>query len=114
MFTRAAGPIKPGQYVMYADEDTPFYFALVLYFLEDFNRAINEYNKIIEGTTDSNKLKAAWNNMGLCNEALENNKGALQCYDRAIECDPDLIQTQQNKKRLLQMKDKDYSDLLDE
>lgn len=111
MFTRAARPIKPGQYVMYADEDTPLYFALVIYFLEDFNKAINEYNKIIEGTTNSNKLKAAWNNMGLCYEALDNNKKALQCYDRAIACDPDLIQAQQNKKRLLQMKDKDYSGL---
>jgi tetratricopeptide (TPR) repeat protein len=110
MFTKAAGSIKPGQYVMYADENTPLYFALILYFLKDFNKAINEHNKIIEGTTDSNKLKAAWNNMGLCYEALENNKKAIQCYDRAIAYDPDLIQAQQNKKRLSQTKNISYSD----
>ena len=44
MFTQAAGPIPPGQYVMYADDDSPLYFAFVLsigvvsdtaYFLSD-------------------------------------------------------------------------------
>lgn len=42
--------------------------------------------------------------MGLCYEALENDKKAIQCYHRAIAYDPNLIQAQQNKKRLSQTK----------
>jgi tetratricopeptide (TPR) repeat protein len=106
MFTQAAGPIPPGQYVMYADDDSPLYFAFVLSILEDFDAAIKEYDKIIKSTNELDKLKAAWNNMGLCFEALGNYEEACTCYDKALMYDSSLVQAQQNKKRCLEKKER--------
>ena len=50
LFTQAAGPIQNGRYVMYGDDESPLYFAYVLALLENFDSAINAFDRIIRST----------------------------------------------------------------
>lgn len=61
--------------------------------------AIKYFDKVIEGTDNKDWLKAAWTHKGLCYCAKGDYPKADNCFDRALEIDPDLIEAKQNKER---------------
>ena len=61
---------------------------------EKFSSAIQNYEKAIE---INNKYSFAYNNMGMCQEALGQNTAALRSYSNAILSDPNYFEAYNNR-----------------
>ena len=96
----AKGKIKAGE-LLTGDAAALLEFAMVSTWLGEPQKALEEYQKVIEVFFDPDSLKVAWNNKGLTFAILENYEEAIICYEKALECDPRLKESHYNKGRAL-------------
>lgn len=98
----AGGPIKSGQLVSYTDIALMLHVGNTLLALEEYERAIQEFKRIIKESTNPDLLKAAWNNKGLCYIGMKNYEQALSCFETALSHDNTLVEAWNNKARCLE------------
>lgn len=94
------GGIKAGE-LLSGDAAALLEFAMVSINLGETQKALEEYQKVIDGFSDPDSLKVAWNNKGLTFAILENYEEAIICYEKALECDLTLKESHCNKGRAL-------------
>jgi tetratricopeptide (TPR) repeat protein len=97
---KVKGKIKAGE-LLTGDAAALLDFAMVSTHLGETQKALEEYQKVIDGFSDSDSLKVAWNNKGLTFAILENYEEAIICYEKALEYDPTLKEAYYNKGRAL-------------
>lgn len=95
----AKGKIKAGALLSATNAGALLEFAMVSTWLGEPQKALEEYQKVIEVFSDPDSLKVAWNNKGLTFANLENYEEAISCYEKALECDPNLKKSHYNKGR---------------
>jgi len=98
MLYPARGLIKPGQIVSASDMSVILKEANTLMSLKLYDRAIEDYKKVITGTDNQDWKKAAWVNMGLSYLRMHDYKNAESCFDKALTIDPELVQAKSNKE----------------
>lgn len=76
-------------------------YAMVLTNLRETQEASKVYQKVIDGFSDPEILKVAWNNKGLVLATLGNYEEAIICYEKALEFDPTQKESHYNKGRAL-------------
>jgi tetratricopeptide (TPR) repeat protein len=104
LLLRATGKIKQGQLVSATNYDLFINTGDVLAALGRPEDAIKDYDKAILRLSEPDKLKAAWNNKGLCFAGLEKYDEAIHCYDEALKIDPLLKEAWYNKGRAIALK----------
>ncbi|MFZ2070385.1 MAG: tetratricopeptide repeat protein [Halobacteriota archaeon] len=97
---KVKGKIKAGE-LLSGDANALLEFAAVLTNLGEAQKALEGYQKVIDGFSDPGSLKVAWNNKGLVFANLENYEEAISCYEKALECDSTLKEAHYNKGRAL-------------
>jgi len=95
---KVKGKIKAGE-LLSGDAAALLEFAMVSTNLGETQKALEEYQKVIDGFSDPDSLKVAWNNKGLTFAILENYEEAIICYEKALEYDPTLKEPYYNKGR---------------
>jgi tetratricopeptide (TPR) repeat protein len=95
---KVKGKIKAGE-LLSGDAAALLDFAMVSTNLGETQKALEEYQKVIDEFSDSDSLKVAWNNKGLTFAILENYEEAIICYEKALEYDPTLKEAYYNKGR---------------
>jgi tetratricopeptide (TPR) repeat protein len=99
MLMKAGGPIKIGELDSASDMSVFLRTGNIQMSLQLLDDAINYFDKVIKGTDNKDWLKAAWTHKGLCYMAKEDYPKADNCFDKALEIDPELIQAKQNKEK---------------
>jgi len=94
------GKIKAGELVS-GDVGALLEFARVSTNLGETQKALEEYQKVIDVFSDPEILKVAWNNKGLVFASLKKYEEAIICYEKALESDPSLKESHYNKGRAL-------------
>jgi tetratricopeptide (TPR) repeat protein len=95
---KVKGKIKAGG-LLTGDAAALLDFAMVSTHLGETQKALEEYQKVIDGFSDSDSLKVAWNNKGLTFAILKNYEEAISCYEKALEYDSTLKEGYYNKGR---------------
>lgn len=101
----AKGGIGVGQLVSVTSYDLFINIGDVLVALGRPEYAIKHYDMAISHVTEPDKLKAAWNNKGLCFAVLQKYDDAIHCYEEALKIDPMLKEAWYNKGRVLAFKE---------
>ena len=104
LLLRAAGKINAGQLVSATNYDLFINIGAVLTALGKPEAAIKDYDEAISHLTEPDKLKAAWNNKGLCFAILQKYDEAIHCYEEALKIDPALKESWYNKGRAWALK----------
>ena len=94
------GSVKAGE-LLTGDTAALLESARVLTQLGETQKALEEYQKVIDEFSDPGSLKVTWNNKGLLFETLKNYEEAIICYDKALEYDPTQKELHYNKGRAL-------------
>lgn len=97
----AKGKIKAGALLSATNAGALLEFAMVSTNLGETQKALEEYQKVIDEFSDPDSLKVAWNNKGLTFAILENYEEAIICYEKALEYDPTQKESHCNKGRAL-------------
>jgi Tetratricopeptide repeat len=93
-FATAGGPIEAGSFLVPTDISLNLKIANTLLALELYERAIPEYDNIINLSKERlDILKAAWNNKGLCYRAQKKLTDAIYCYNEVLKIDENLSET---------------------
>jgi len=100
----AKGGIGVGQLVSATNYDLFISTGDILAALGRPEYAIRDYDTAISHVSEPDKLKAAWNNKGLCFASLQKYDDAIHCYEEALKIDPMLKEAWYNKGRALALK----------
>lgn len=112
MIAQAVGEIGPSQLVSAANEELNLENAMILCHLKEYDSALKEYNDIIENSSDSKLISAAWNNKGLVYEVKENTmESIMECYQNSVDLDNTTKEPHFNYGRILLESYKENGDI---
>ena len=101
MLEKAGGKIKKGSLVKASNLTVFLNSALVYTHIEEYDLAIDDYNRVISESNDSELLKTAWYCKGQIYSNTKKYDKALDCYNEAIKIDPNLKESYYNKGKVL-------------
>ncbi|MFQ5840370.1 MAG: tetratricopeptide repeat protein [Candidatus Methylomirabilales bacterium] len=77
--------------------ELPMELGTVMMHMQEYEQAIGYLDRAIRDGRDPSRLKAAWNNKGLCYFYRRRFPEAIECFNEAIKHDPNLKQAWLNK-----------------
>ncbi|MFQ5883172.1 MAG: tetratricopeptide repeat protein [Candidatus Methylomirabilales bacterium] len=80
-----------------AEAEVSLEFGAVMRLIQEYDHAIQYLDRAIQELKDPMRLKAAWNNKGLCLFNKRRYQDAIECFNEAIRLDSNLKQAWLNK-----------------